>query len=60
MQDGCQSLCGFLRGIEWVIFRGHLDGFQKPPHGGRSITKLLGDHGSVNAHNRWFVMFYHV
>ena len=24
-----------LHGIEWIMFRGHLDYFQKPPLGGR-------------------------
>ena len=45
------SLHGFLRGIKWIMFHGHLDYFQKPPFGGRSNIKL-GDHGTPNAHNR--------
>ena len=40
------------------MFYGHLDYFQKPPLGDRSNTKP-GDHGIPNAHNRWFVLFYH-
>ena len=44
MQDGCESL--------------HLDYFQKPPLIGRPNTKL-GDHGTPNAHNCWFILFYH-
>ena len=28
MQDGCKSLHGFLRVIEWIMFHGHLDYFQ--------------------------------
>ena len=56
MRDGCKSLHGFLRGIEWIGFHGHLDYFQKPPLGGRFNTKL-GDHGTLNAHNRWFILF---
>ena len=40
------------------MFHGHLDYFQKPPLGGRPNTKL-GDHGTLNAHNRWFILFYH-
>ena len=32
--------------------------FQKPSFGGRPNTKLVGDHGTMNAHNRWFVLFY--
>ena len=35
MRDGCKSLQGFLHDIEWSMFRGHLDYFQKPPLGGR-------------------------
>ena len=53
------SLHGCLHGIKWIMFHGHLDYFQKPPLGGRSNTKL-GDHGTPNAHNRWFILFYHV
>ena len=40
------------------MFHGHLDYFQKLPLGGRPNTKL-GEHGTLNAHNRWFVLFYH-
>jgi hypothetical protein len=59
MQDGCKSLHGFPHGIKWIIFYGHLDYFQKSPLGGRSNTKA-GDHGIPNAHNCWFILFYHV
>ena len=45
-----QSLHGFLHGINWIMFHGHLDYFQKPPLGGRPNTKP-GDHGTPNAHN---------
>ena len=38
---------------------GHLDYFQKSPLGGRSYMKL-GDHGTPNAHNRWFILLYYV
>ena len=31
--------------------------FKKPPLWGRPTTK---DHGTPNAHNRWFILFYHV
>jgi len=41
------------------MFHGHLDDFQKPPLGDRSDTKL-GDHGTPNTHNCWFILFYHV
>jgi hypothetical protein len=37
---------------------GHLDNFQKSPLGGRPNTKP-GDHGTPNAHNCWFILFYH-
>ena len=53
------SLHGFLHGIKWIMFHGHLDYFQKPPLGGRPNTKP-GDHGTPNAHNHWFILFYHV
>ena len=33
--------------------------FQKPPLGDRPNTKL-GDHGILNVHNRWFLLFYNV
>ena len=52
-------LHGFLHGIEWVMFHVHWDYFQKPPRGGRPNTKL-GDHGTPNAHNCWFILFYRV
>jgi hypothetical protein len=42
---------GFLHGIEWIMFHGHLDYFQKPSLGGRPNTKP-GDNGTPNAHNR--------
>jgi len=54
-----ESLHEFLHGIEWMMFHGHLDYFVKPPHGGRPNTKL-GDYGTPNAHNRWFILFDHV
>jgi hypothetical protein len=41
------------------MFHGHLDYFQKPPLGGRLITKPW-HHGTPNAHNYWFILFYHV
>jgi hypothetical protein len=46
-----RRLHGFLHGIEWIMFHGHLDYFQKPPLGGRPNTKSR-DHGTPNAHNR--------
>ena len=41
------------------MFHGHLDYFQKSPFGGKPNTKP-GDHGTPNAHNRWFILLYHV
>ena len=52
------SLHGFLHGIEWIMFHGHLDDFQKPPLGGRPNPKT-GDPSTPNAHNRGFSLFYH-
>jgi hypothetical protein len=59
MQDGWKSLHGFLHGIEWIKCHGHSDYFQKPPLGGRPHTKP-GDHGTPDAHNCGFILFYHV
>ena len=53
------SLHELLRGIEWIVFHGHLDCFPKSSLGDRPNTRL-GDDGTPNAHNRWFVLFYHV
>ena len=41
------------------MFHGHLDYSQKSPLGGRPNNKP-GDHGTLNARNRWFILFYHV
>ena len=49
----------FLHGIEWIMFHGHLDYFQKSLLGGRSNTKL-GDHGTLNACNYGSILFYYV
>ena len=53
------SLHGFLRGIEWIMFRGHLVYFQKLPLGGKLNTKP-GDHRTPNTEDCWFILFYHV
>jgi hypothetical protein len=42
-----KCLHGFLHDIEWIMFHGHLDYFQKPPLGGRLNTKP-GDLGTLN------------
>ena len=38
---------------------GHLDYFPKSFLGGRPNT-TPGDHGTLNSHNRWFILFDHV
>ena len=57
--DGYKSLHGFLHRVKWNMFHGHLDYFQKPALGGRP-NKTSGDHGTSNAHNHWFILFYRV
>ena len=39
--------------VTWTILKNHL-------LGGRPNTKPMGDHDTPNAHNRWFILFYHV
>ena len=58
MQDGCKVYMdsymasnGSCFMVTWIIFK-------KPPLGGRPNTKL-GHHGTLHAHKRWFVLFYH-
>ena len=41
----------FIDGIEWIVFNGHLDHFQKPSLGG-GLNSKPGDHGTPNAHDR--------
>ena len=59
MQDGCKVYMDSYMAwnesrfmVTWTIFN-------KPPLGGRPNTKL-GDHGTPNALNRSFILFYHV
>ena len=59
MQDGCKvymDYCMAANGsrfmVTWAIFKNHLLEVARP------ITKP-GDHGTLNAHNRWFILFYH-
>ena len=59
MQDRCEVYMDFPHGIEWIMFHGHLDYFQKPSLGCKPNTKP-GDHGTPNAHNCWFILFDHV
>ena len=58
MQDGCRVYMESYMPSNGSCFLGHLDYFQKPPLGGRSNTKH-GDHGTPNAHNRWFIPFFY-
>ena len=58
-RDGCKSPHGILHGIEWSVFHGHFNYYQKPPLGGRPNTKPR-DHGTPNTHNCWVILFCHV
>ena len=49
----------YIHGIGWIVFHGYLDSFQKPSLEGRSNTKPE-HHGTLNIHNHWFILFYHV
>ena len=60
MQDGCRVYMdshmasnGSSFMATWIICK------KIPPFGGRPNTKL-GDHNTLNTHNRWFVLCYHV
>ena len=55
-----ECLHGFLRGIEWIMFHGDLDCFREPLLGGRPNAKPVGDRGTWDAHNSWFILLYHV
>jgi hypothetical protein len=59
LQRWMSNLHGFLHGTKWIMFHGNLDCLPRPPFGGRPNTKP-GDHGTPNAHNYWFILFYHV
>ena len=59
MKDGCKVHTDSLHGINWIMFHGHLDYFQKPPLKTKPNTKP-GDHGTPSTHNRWFNVIYHV
>ena len=49
----------FLHGIKCTIFHCHLDYFQESSLGGKLNIKPR-DHDIPNAHNGWFISFYHV
>jgi hypothetical protein len=59
MQDGCKVYMesyvasnGSCFMVTWTIFKIHLLGV--------GLRQKPGDHGTPNAHNRWFILFYHV
>ena len=58
MQDGCTVYMNSYMASKGHV-HGHLDYFQKPPLGGGPTTKL-GDHGTQNVHNCWFILFHHM
>ena len=59
MQDGCKADMDSYMASNGSCFTLTWPIFQKPPHEGRPNTKL-GEHGTLNAHNHWFLLFYHV
>ena len=59
MQDGCKVYMGSYMASNGWCFMVTWNVFQRPPLGGRPSTKP-GDDGTPNAHNRWFIPFYHV
>jgi hypothetical protein len=46
-----------LHGIEWIMFHGHLDYFQKLPLGGGSNTKQETMALRTQVHNSWLFYF---
>jgi hypothetical protein len=58
MQDGCKVDRIPTMASNGIMFHGHLDYFRRPPLGGRPNTNQLGDHGTPNAHNRGFLLFF--
>jgi hypothetical protein len=59
MQDGCKVYMHSYVASNGACFIVHLDYFQILPLGGRPNTKPR-DHGTMNTHNCWFVLYYHV
>ena len=59
MQDGCRVYMDSYMAFNGSCFMVTWDYFQKPPLGGWPNTRL-GDHGTMNAHNHWFLLPYHV
>jgi hypothetical protein len=60
MPDGCEVYIDPYMALIESCFMVAWTTFKKPLLGGRPNTKPLGDHGTLNAHNRRFVLFYHV
>ena len=59
MQDGCEvdvdsymASNGSCFMVAWPIFQNHLLEV--------GLTQKLGDHGTLNDHNHWFSLFYHM
>ena len=59
MQDGCKVHMGSYMApngsrfmVTWTIIKNHLLEV--------GLTQKPGDHGTPNAHNRCFILFYHV
>ena len=57
LQDGCRVYMDFCKTSNGSCFMVTL--FRNPPLGGRPNTKP-GEHVIPNAHNRWFILYYHV
>ena len=58
-QDGCKVYMDLYKALNGSCFMVTWGYFQKPFLGGRPNTKPR-DQCTPNAHNRWFVLFYHV
>jgi hypothetical protein len=61
MQDGYKVYTDSYMALEWIMFHGHLDYFQKPPLEGRPKTKPE-DHGTLKRSQPlvYPLFFYHV
>jgi hypothetical protein len=60
MQDGCKVYMNSYMRSNGSCFMVHLDSFQKPCLFKRRPNTKSGDHGTLKAHNCWFIIFYHV
>jgi hypothetical protein len=59
MQDGCTVYVDSYMASNGSCFMVTWSVCQNPSLGGRLNTKH-GDHGILNAHNCWFILFYHM